>query len=73
MKKIQEGVVVEHTYYTVKLKNGEEITLAPTELGDNKPGDIIRGYVKTEDIQDKYQDGTYARSYTTYVNFIPEK
>jgi transcription termination factor Rho len=70
----QKGVIQEHSYYTVKLSGGEEIAISKeevTRLG-LEHGCKVSGYVNSVEKQDKYTDGTYARSFTATEEFIIE-
>ena len=66
--------IIEKKYYVAKLKDGREISVDESNPLIKKAiesGEFIEGNIIKEEVQIKYTDGTYSRSYSIVEEFIP--
>jgi hypothetical protein len=66
-----KGKITKHVYYTVELENGENVSLNTKNIpiGMLEDGYYIEGTITEDEIQDKYDDGSFARSFSTIREF----
>jgi hypothetical protein len=66
---VAKKIVME--YWIAELSNGEKISLKTNDVAwlDIKDGQPINGKIVEKEVQDKYADGEYARSYSVHKWF----
>ena len=66
-----KGIIKKKYYYVIELENNDSINIDEDELKSKnlKENDIVFGDITIDYIQDKYNNGEYARSYSEIKKF----